>query len=70
MKKSKQILAIIGIILLVALYLCTLVLAVLGKAFFTVFMAALVLSIALPVILWLFTLMQKSRKEKNEKKYS
>ena len=70
MKKSKQILAIIGIILLVALYLCTLVLAVLGKAFFTVFMAALVLNIALPVILWLFTLMQKSRKEKNEKKNS
>ncbi len=70
MKKSKQILAIIGVILLVALYLSTLVLALLGKEFFSVFMAAFAVSIALPVILWLFTLMQKSKKENDEQKNS
>lgn len=67
MKKAKQILAIIGVILLVALYLVTLVLACLGKDFFPMFMAALATTIVLPVILWLYTLMEKSRKEKKEK---
>ena len=66
MKKTKQILAIIGVILLAALYLGTLVLAILGKDFFPMFMAALCLTLVLPVILWLYTLMQKSRKEKKE----
>lgn len=66
MKKTKQILAIIGVILLVALYLSTLVLAILGKDFFPMFMAALATTIALPVILWLYTLMQQSRKDKTE----
>lgn len=67
MNKTKRILAIIGVILLVALYLGTLVLAILGKDFFPMFMAALSTTIALPVILWLYTLMQQSRKDKNEK---
>lgn len=67
MKKTKQILAIIGIILLVGLYIGTLVLALLGKEFFPMFTASLALTFALPVILWLYTLMQKSRKEKKEK---
>ncbi len=66
MKKTKQILAIIGIILLVSLYLGTLVLAILGKNFFPMFMSALVSTIILPVILWLYTLLQKSRKQKKE----
>lgn len=67
MNKTKRILAIIGVILLVALYLGTLVLAILGKDFFPMFMAALSTTIALPVILWLYTLMQQSRKDKKEK---
>lgn len=67
MKKVKQILAMIGVVLLVALYLVTLVLAVLGKDFFPMFMAALATTIILPVILWLYTLMEKSRKEKKAK---
>ena len=60
MKKVKQMLAMIGVVLLVALYLVTLVLAVLGKDFFPMFMAALATTIILPVILWLYTLMEKS----------
>lgn len=67
MKKAKQVLAMIGVILLVALYLGTLVLAILGKDFFPMFMAALATTLVLPVILWLYTLMKKSRKEKKEK---
>lgn len=67
MKKAKQVLAMIGVILLVALYLGTLVLAILGKDFFPMFMAALATTLVLPVILWLYTLMEKSRKEKKEK---
>lgn len=66
MKKTKQILAMVGIILLAALYLGTLVLAILGKDFFPMFMAALATTMVLPIILWLYTLMEKSRKEKKE----
>ncbi len=66
MKKTKQILAMIGVILLAALYLGTLVLAILGKDFFPMFMAALATTMVLPIILWLYTLMEKSRKEKKE----
>lgn len=68
MKKTKQILAIIGVILLVALYLGTLILAILGKDFFPMFMAALASTLFLPVILWLYTLLQKSRDEKKNNK--
>lgn len=67
MKKAKQVLAMIGVILLVALYLGTLVLAILGKDFFPMFMAALATTLVLPVILWLYTLMEKSRKEKKKR---
>lgn len=66
MKKTKQILAMIGVILLAALYLGTLVLAILGKDFFPMFMAALATTIALPVILWLYTLMQQNREKRNK----
>lgn len=66
MKKTKQILAMLGVILLAALYLGTLVLAILGKDFFPLFMAALATTMVLPIILWLYTLMEKSRKEKKE----
>lgn len=67
MKKTKQILAIIGIVLLVSLYLVTLILAILGKDFFPMFMASLASTFMLPIILWLYTLMHKSRKDKKEK---
>lgn len=59
MKKVQQILAILGIILLVGLYLSTLILAILGKSFFPMFMAALFASIALPILLWLYGFIYK-----------
>lgn len=64
MKKIQQLLAIFGIILLVGLYLSTLVLAVLGKNFFPLFMAALFASMALPVLLWLYGFLYKMLKKK------
>ena len=54
MKKVQRILAIIGIIVLVGLYLSTLVFAFLGKDFFPMFMAALFSSFGLPVLLWAY----------------
>lgn len=54
MKKIQRILAIIGIIVLVGLYLSTLVFALLGKDFFPMFMAALFSSVVLPVLLWAY----------------
>ena len=59
MKKSRQILAILGIVLLVGLYLATLVLALLGRNFFPLFMAALFASMALPILIWLYGFIYK-----------
>lgn len=59
MKKIQQIIAILGVVLLAGLYLATLVLAILGKDFFPLFMSALLASIALPVFLWLFGFIYK-----------
>lgn len=52
MKKAKRILAIIGIILLVLLYLSTLLFAILGKEFMNWFMAAIATTIILPIFIW------------------
>ena len=41
MKKTRQIIAILGVVLLAGLYLATLVLAILGKDFFPMFMTSL-----------------------------
>ncbi|MCI9532185.1 MAG: hypothetical protein HFH38_10665 [Lachnospiraceae bacterium] len=54
MKKSRRILAMIGVVLLLGLYLITLLLAILGKDFFPMFMASLFSSFAIPVIIWLY----------------
>ncbi len=59
MKKSRQILAILGIVLLVGLYLATLILAILGKNFFPLFMASLFASMALPILIWLYGFIYK-----------
>lgn len=59
MKKVQQILAILGILLLVGLYLLTLILAILGKDFFPMFMAALFASMALPILIWLYGFIYK-----------
>lgn len=66
MKKVQQILAIAGIVLLVGLYLTTLILAILGKDFFSMFMASLFASMALPVLLWIYGFVYKLLKKRSE----
>lgn len=52
--KSKQILAIIGIVLLVSMYVITLVLAFVDKsAMSSWFMASLFCTAVVPILLWL-----------------
>lgn len=63
MKKTKQILAVIGIILLAGLYLTTLILAVLGKEFFQLFMASMISTIMIPVLIWAYTFVYKLLKK-------
>ncbi len=54
MKKLLRILAILGSILLIGLYFITLILAILGKDFFPMFMASLFSTLAIPVLIWLY----------------
>lgn len=74
MKKTQRILAIIGIVLLLGLYLSTLVFALLGKDFFPVFMASLFSSFVVPTLIWaygfVYKLIKKRAASKPEEKTS
>lgn len=70
MKKLKQITALVGVILLVALYVSTLVLALMGgEKALTLLRAAIYCTIIVPVLLWaysfIFRLVKKNISEKN-----
>ena len=53
---SKRVLAIIGIILLVCLYIVTLILAVIGNENTTPwFMACICATIIVPILIWVYT---------------
>ncbi|MCI8683255.1 MAG: hypothetical protein HFH50_09725 [Lachnospiraceae bacterium] len=64
MKKTQRILAILGIVLLLGLYLSTLVFALLGKDFFPVFMASLFSSFVVPVLIWAYGFVYKLIKKR------
>lgn len=66
MKKIQRILAILGIVLLLGLYFATFILAILGKDFFPMFMAALFASMALPILLWLYGFIYKWVKKNSQ----
>ena len=66
MKKSRRILAMAGVVLLLGLYLITLILACLGKDFFPMFMAALFASMALPILLWIYSFIYKLTKKDSQ----
>lgn len=66
MKKIQRILSIIGIVLLVLLYLSTLVFAILGKDFFPMFMASIVCSVMIPVLIWAYSFIYKLIKKHGE----
>jgi len=68
MKKVKQILAIIGIILLVGMYLSTILFAIFDptetKQMLT---ASLIMTIVVPVLIWIYTFIYKLIKvDKNQ----
>lgn len=68
MKKVKQILAIIGIILLVLLYLSTLVCAIIDHTeTMRLFQASILATVIIPVLLWaysfIYKLIKKNAKE-------
>ena len=55
MKKVKQVLAIIAIIIMVGLYVLTLVFALSGRSdWWNLFMASIAATVLIPLILWLF----------------
>ena len=60
MKKTRQILAIIGIVLLLSMYLACLILALTGKhQATTLFKAALGATVAVPIVLYAFMMLLK-----------
>lgn len=68
MKKVKQILAIIGIILLVLLYLSTLICAIIDRTeTMRLFQASVMATVIIPVLLWaysfIYKLIKKNAKE-------
>ncbi|MCF0229255.1 MAG: hypothetical protein HUJ76_06120 [Parasporobacterium sp.] len=62
--KGRRILALAGIIILAALYITTLVLAIIGTADTTPwFMACICATIIVPIILWIYTWLYKFLKK-------
>ncbi len=56
MKKVKRIIALVGVIALVALYVSTLVLAIIGsEQTMSLFLAAVVSTVILPVLIWAYS---------------
>ena len=66
MKKIKRILALLGVILLILLYLSTLIFALLGKAFINFLMASIYATITLPVLIWGYGVIYKLVKGKKD----
>ena len=64
MKKAKQILAIIGVILLVALYVTTLIFAITDNTgTMSMFVASVVATVVIPVLIWVCTFIFKLLKK-------
>ena len=60
MKKVKQILAIIGIVLLVLLYLSTLICAIIDRTeTMRLFQASIMATVIIPVLLWAYSFIYK-----------
>lgn len=64
MKKGKRVLALIGAILLVALYLSTLVFALMGKEFLNLLMASIAATVVIPVLIWTYSFVYRLLKGK------
>lgn len=67
MQKIKRVLAMLGVILLVLLYLSTLVFALLGKEFMNWLMASLAATIMIPVLIWTYGFIYRLIKGEKDK---
>lgn len=71
MKKVRQILAIIGIVLLAVMYLSTIFFAIFDKSqTMGMFKASVGLTIVIPILIWLYTFLYKlisGHKDENQK---
>ena len=69
MKKIKQILAIIGVIVLVGLYISTIVCAVsASENFMNMLMTSIYASVIIPVLIWAYSFIYKLIKKDSEEK--
>ena len=69
MKKAKQVLAILGIILLVSLYFITLICAVTDStATMQVFMASVFATVVIPVLIWAYSFIYRLIRKNSEEK--
>lgn len=69
MKKVKQILAIIGVIVLVGLYISTIVCAVsASENFMNMLMTSIYASVIIPVLIWAYSFIYKLIKKNSEEK--
>ena len=60
MKKTRQILAILGIIILVGMYIATIVCALsANENFMSMLMASMYASVVIPVLIWAITFLYK-----------
>ena len=60
MKKGKRVLAIVGVVLLVAMYLATIILAIVDSSdSMRMFYASIVATILIPVLIWVYTFIYK-----------
>lgn len=67
MKKIKQILAIIGIVVLIGMYAATIICALsANENFMSMLMASLYASAVIPVLIWAFTFIYKLVKKDTE----
>ena len=64
MKKARQLLAILGIVILVGMYVATLVCALSGSEnFMSMLMASIYASAVIPVLIWALTFLYKLMKK-------
>ena len=65
--KTKQVLAVIGIVLLLSLYVVTLITALMAKPYaHKMFIASLFSSLVIPVFIYVFVLLDKVFRKKNK----
>ena len=70
MKKARQIIALIGVILLILLYVSTLVLAIVDKSSsMKLFQTSVIATIIVPVLIWTVTFFMKRNRDDVEEQF-